>query len=178
MSPAARKDFARVFFALWPCEEVRAALAALAREVQAECGGRATRPDTIHLTLFFVGAIERTRIAALQTIASTVSGAPFELVIDRLGYFRRARVAWAGAVCPPPLASLVVQLTEKLAAEGIAGEDRPYVPHITLSREAARKPACESIVPVIWRAHEFVLVESVTRAGGVSYEIIERWALA
>jgi RNA 2',3'-cyclic 3'-phosphodiesterase len=177
LSPAAPKELARVFFALWPSAEVRDALAALAREVQAECGGRATRPDTIHLTLFFVGAIERTRMAALQTIANTVASAPFELVIDRLGYFRRARVAWAGAVCPPPLASLVVQLTAKLAAEGIGGEDRPYVPHITLSREAARKPARASIDPVIWRAHDFVLVESMSRAGGSFYEILQRWSL-
>jgi 2'-5' RNA ligase len=172
-----KNDLARVFFALWPGLEVRAALAALATGVQAECGGRATRSDKIHLTLFFVGEIESRRLDALRGAAGAVRAAPFDLVIDRLGYFRRARVAWAGAACPPPLASLVSQLTGKLAAEDIDGEDRPYVPHITLAREASRKPVRTSIDPVIWRVHDFVLVESVQAARGSSYEVLERWRL-
>jgi 2'-5' RNA ligase len=176
LRPGAKKDAARVFFALWPQAEVRDALAALGRGVQAECGGRATRSDKIHLTLFFVGGMERTRFPGLHAAASAVRSAPFELVVDRLGYFRRARIAWAGAACPPPLASLVAGLTEKLAAEGIEGEDRPFVPHITLAREAFRKPTSTSIEPVAWRVSDFVLVESRQGSDG-SYEILERGKL-
>ena len=177
MSPVAKRDLARVFFALWPTAEVREALGALARDLQTECGGRATKAEKIHLTLFFVGEVERSRIAGLLAAAAAVRSASFELVIDRLGYFRRARIAWAGAACPPALASVVAQLTKNLAAEGIEGEDRPYVPHITLAREAARKPAGVPLDPVIWNAHDFVLVESTRAARASAYEILERWRI-
>jgi 2'-5' RNA ligase len=176
LSSAAKKDVSRVFFALWPDAEVRDALAVLARGVQSECGGRATRADKIHLTLFFVGHVERSRLPRLHAAAQAVRSVPFDLVIDRLGYFRRARIAWAGAASPPALASLVAGLTEKLAVEGIAGEDRPFVPHITLAREALRKPTDTSIEPVVWHARDFVLVESQRVSDG-SYEILERWKL-
>jgi RNA 2',3'-cyclic 3'-phosphodiesterase len=169
---------ARLFFALWPDPGVRDALAALATGVQAPCGGRATRRENIHLTLFFVGEVERTRLAEVRAAAATLRGARFELVLHRLGYFRRARIAWLGADCPAALASLVAQLTQNLAAVGIEGEDRPYVPHITLVREAARQPAGVVFDPVIWRAHEFVLVESVRGRSGSTYEIVQRWELA
>jgi 2'-5' RNA ligase len=177
LSPAANSTVARVFFALWPESGVRDALAVLARDVRMECGGRATRPDTIHLTLFFVGEVERNRISDLQVAADAVRSAPFELVIDRLGYFRRARIAWAGAACPAALASLVTQLTGQLAVQGIESEDRPYVPHITLAREAVHKPTRTSFDPVIWRARDFVLVESVRAGSASAYEIVQRWGL-
>lgn len=176
MRPAAKKDVARVFFALWPDAEVRDALAALACGVQAECGGRATRADKIHLTLFFVGQVERSRLPGLQAAASTVRSVPFELVVDHLGYFRRARIAWAGATCPPALATSVASLTGKLVAEGIAAEDRPFVPHITLAREALRKPTNTLIEPVIWRVRDFVLVESQRGFDG-AYQVLQRWSL-
>jgi 2'-5' RNA ligase len=167
---------ARLFFALWPSAEVRDALAALAKDVRAHCGGRATRPEDIHLTLFFIGQVERSRFSDLQAAAAASGGARFELLLDRLGYFRRARVAWAGGACPAVLASLVAQLTRTLAARGFPGEERPYVPHITLAREAARTPAGIAFEPVIWRADAFVLVESV-RGSGSSYRILQRWEL-
>jgi RNA 2',3'-cyclic 3'-phosphodiesterase len=177
LSPAQKKEVARVFFALWPSPEVRDALAALASDVQAECGGRATRSDNIHLTLFFVGDVETDRLDAVRAAAGAVRSAPVELVVDRLGYFRRARIAWAGAACPPALASLVAQLTDNLAAQGVEGEDRPFVPHITLVREAPRKPARTSVAPVIWRARDFALVQSRRGAPGSAYELLERWGL-
>ncbi len=145
--------------------------------LQTECGGRATKAEKIHLTLFFVGEVERSRIAGLLAAAAAVRSASFELVIDRLGYFRRARIAWAGAACPPALASVVAQLTKSLAAEGIEGEDRPVCPaHHARARggpQARRRP----LDPVIWNAHDFVLVESTRAARASAYEILERWRI-
>ena len=170
---------ARLFFALWPGPAVRDALSAIARDVQAQCGGRATRPEKLHLTLFFLGDVERTRLAEVQAAAAARRAARFDLVLDRLGYFRRARIAWLGAEdCPPALTSLVARLTRNLARAGIEGEDRPYVPHITLAREAARQPGGIVFDPVIWPADAFVLVESVRGRSGPTYEIVERWQLA
>jgi 2'-5' RNA ligase len=169
---------ARVFFALWPEDEVRAALAQAGVHAQAECGGRATASDKIHLTLFFVGDIERSRVAALEACASRVAADPFELDMSTLGYWRHNRIVWAGARhCPGELATLVDNLSLNLAGEGIRGEDRAYVPHVTLVRNARRAPVRSALEAPVWKARELVLVESVRAAGVVRYEIVGGWPL-
>lgn len=169
---------ARVFFALWPDEALRAGLAARARDAQAECGGRAMGPGKIHLTLFFIGAVERERLAALAVVAQAVRAERFDLQLDTLGYWRHNRIVWAGAQeCPAGLSALVAVLSAGLAREGIHGEDRPYVPHITLVRGAARAPAARPFAPLAWRARDFALIESVPAGGGVRYGMRGRWPL-
>lgn len=178
MRRAAGSERARLFFALWPDETVRRTLGALALEAQAHCGGRATTLEKIHLTLFFIGDVARSRIAALQLAASALDTTPFELVLDRLGYWRHNRIAWAGASkCPRALDLLASGLRDALGRAGVKGEDRPYVPHMTLVRNAERPPAAAAVGPCSWRAREFVLVESVSVVGGVRYDVRSRWTL-
>jgi 2'-5' RNA ligase len=175
---AIKADRARVFFALWPSEAVQARLAALANDARAECGGRAMAQENIHLTLFFVGSTERTRIPALERAAAHARAKPFSLLIDHLGYWRHNHIVWAGTTqCPDELVELAATLRVALAAEGVEGEERPYVPHVTLVRDAARKPAQSRIEPCAWNVEDCVLVESVPVQGGVRYEPRARWAL-
>ena len=178
MGSGAEGRRSRVFFALWPDEDVRDALAALACAAQAQCGGRAMAREKVHLTLFFVGEIESTRIAELETVAASLRTERFALVLDRLGYWRHNHIVWAGAsACPPALASLAVDLKAALARVDIVGEDRLFAPHITLVRNAARAPATTAFAPCAWRAREFALVESRPVAGGVRYDVRARWPL-
>jgi RNA 2',3'-cyclic 3'-phosphodiesterase len=175
---ATKEDRARLFFALWPSESVQARLAALANDARAECGGRAMAQANIHLTLFFVGSTERTRVPALERAAAHARAKPFSLVIDRLGYWRHNHIVWAGATeCPPELSTLAATLRDALAAEGVQGEERPYAPHVTLVRDAQRKPAQSRIESCTWPADDFALVESVPAQGGVRYEPRARWRL-
>jgi 2'-5' RNA ligase len=71
----------------------------------------------------------------------------------------------------------VSKLTRELARLGLRAEERPYVPHVTLLRNARRAPARNTFSPIDWRAREFVLVESVAANGGSGYEVIARWPL-
>ncbi|HZN27187.1 MAG TPA: RNA 2',3'-cyclic phosphodiesterase [Burkholderiales bacterium] len=175
---ATEADRARLFFALWPPPPVQARLAALAHDLRPECGGRAMAQEKIHLTLFFVGPTERARIAGLERAAALAHAKPFSLGIDRIGYFRRSGVVWAGATqCPSELAELAASLRAALAQEGFAGEERPYVPHMTLLRDAVRKPSKSHVEPCPWHAHDFVLVESLPVQGAVRYEPRARWPL-
>jgi 2'-5' RNA ligase len=177
--PGASRDRARLFFALWPDASVQAALATLARDVQTHCGGRAIAQQNIHLTLFFVGAFERARMEALKDAAASAHAAAFSLSIDRLGYWRHNRILWAGARdCPAELTKLASRLSDALVRIGIHGEDRPYVPHVTLLRNAERRPQHTTIEPCTWRVKDFVLMESVSIAGGVRYEPLAIWPLA
>ena len=173
------RDRVRLFFALWPSPGVQAALAARALQAQAESGGRMMRAENIHLTLLFIGSIERERVPELEAAAALVRGTAFSLVLDRVDYWRHSGIVWAGTTqCPAALAVLAADLRTALAGIGIEGEDRPYVPHITLVRNARRRPVSRSIQGCVWDAHEYVLVESVQVAGGVRYEPFARWPLS
>ena len=172
----AAPDRARLFFALWPDSSVSSALAQTAVQARAECGGRAIPAEKIHLTLVFVGAVERSRIASVQSCAAGIELKSFELELSTLGYWRHNRIVWAGATsCPQALAALVAALSRELAGLGIRSEDRPYVPHVTLVRNARCAPRALHMAPLRWRARELVLVESVT--GASRYEVLARWSL-
>ena len=140
---------------------MRAALAEAAVRAQAECGGRATAAAKIHVTLFFVGDVERSRIAELDACAAAVAATPFELDMSALGYWRHNRIVWAGARgTPEALRVLVARLASNLSALGFKGEDRPYVAHATLVRNARRAPAAVALDVPSLAAREFALVES------------------
>jgi 2'-5' RNA ligase len=171
-------DGARLFFALWPEARLQSALAGLAADIQAQCGGRATPSEKIHITLFYVGDIDRERVPALKAIAAAVAVSRFELDLNRIGYWRQNRIVWAGARdCPEALAALAQQLQQRLLVEGVQAEDRPYVPHVTLVRNAQRFPQRKDVGPLTWEVREFALVESAPAGAGVRYDVVARWPL-
>jgi RNA 2',3'-cyclic 3'-phosphodiesterase len=168
----------RVFFALWPDDTVRSALAAIAGALHRECGGRVMRGPNIHLTLIFIGNVAADRLEALERLAAPVAAPPFELVIDTLQSWRHNRIAWVGASeNSAALTTLVARIAEPLQAAGFRLDERPYVPHVTLVRDARRAPAGRAIEPVVWRASEFALVESAQRENRAAYEVLGRWPL-
>ena len=110
----------RLFFALWPDDAVRAQLAHWSRELQALCGGRTTPPGNLHVTLAFLGGIEDARVAEIERAAGEVGAPVASLVLDRPGYWKHNRIAWAGASAPPPeLGAFVAELREVLRRAGI-----------------------------------------------------------
>ncbi len=173
-----QKTAARLFFALWPGDTVRAALARLARTVHKQCGGRIMLERNIHLTLLFLGNVSIERIADLHALAGTVEAPPFDWMVDTLNYWRHNRIVWAGAAqCPAALHKLVAELTQRVRSAGFRCEDREYVPHITLLRDARRGPATPTAGQVAWDAGDFVLVQSLRRDGATVYEVVGRWPL-
>lgn len=176
MNPAPTTKL-RLFFALWPDEGVRARLTDAAARLQALCGGRATRPESVHVTLAFLGYVEAERLPMIEALAAQIRGEPFCLVLDRFDYWRHNRIAWAGAsATPPPLARLTADLREALRGCGIALDDRSYVPHATLVRDAVC-PAIPVADPIEWQVDEFVLVRSIPGRGGSRYQVVDRWKL-
>ena len=103
----------RVFFALWPDVPARALLAALAREVALESGGRPTAPNLFHLTLAYVGEQPAIRVDSLRRLAGLIGARPFALALDRVGGVERTGIAWLGASTPQQdLAALQGDLVE------------------------------------------------------------------
>ena len=127
------------------CELPSEALEALAR-VQADLrdhgAGRLrwVRPEGIHLTLKFLGAVapdlaERVIDALAKAIVE-----PFTLNLrfDRLGSFggrMRLRVLWVGLAGDIEELSALAETVEKaLKPLGFPRESRPFAPHLTLAR--------------------------------------------
>lgn len=177
MSQAAAET-ARVFFALWPDAAVRQKLHTLSGQLHALRGGRRTRPETLHLTLLFIGAIERARLPDLQAVAATVRVPAFDVAFDRVDCWRHNRIAHLGASAPASgLLDLVAGLENVVAAMGIPFDQRPYKAHITLVRHADCRSSDPEIEPLVWSAREFVLVESRLDTAGASYAERGRWPL-
>jgi 2'-5' RNA ligase len=167
----------RLFFALWPDADTRTALAILAKE-RLQHRGRPVATDNLHITLAFPGNVTAGVQTCLEEAAGRLVGTPFELAIDRLGYWPGPRIIWAApSYMPPALWSLATELRRVLTDCGLKPEDRPYQAHITLIRKAGRALPVTRTAPIPWSISEFCLVESVSEPDGVRYLVLRSWPL-
>jgi 2'-5' RNA ligase len=166
----------RLFFALWPDEPIRAAIAHGLPEWTAGLDGGLLRPDQWHVTLEFIGAVDAGRRPALQAAADTVPMPSFELQFDRCEHWREPQVTClVAAVTPVPLASFVAQLRAAVAAAGFAPDHRPYRPHVTLARKVRTAVDSPVAPPLCWAATGFALVRSTSDPAGSRYEPVHWW---
>ena len=166
----------RLFFAWWPSDETRAALHQIGKKHVSGLNARLTQQDKIHLTLAFLGPVDEAFADCARQAAAGIHWQPFSLVFDRLGWFPRARVMWAGCSAPcTQLVDLVQQLTDRLVACGYQPEQRRYQAHLTLARKISRGPKETEISALACEFDRFVLVESVLDADGAHYEILDRF---
>ncbi len=167
----------RLFFALWPDDNVRERLYKLMQQTLEMGKARQVSRDNLHATLVFLGACDSTTRQCLEQMASAVQAAPFTLTLDRLVYRSKTRILWVGASqLPESLRLLVDFLNSHLVACGLRAETREYHAHVTLARKV-RKGRTIPINPIDWHVERFVLVESRTYPDGAAYQILRSWAL-
>ncbi|MFP5218672.1 MAG: RNA 2',3'-cyclic phosphodiesterase [Actinomycetes bacterium] len=145
----------RVFLSLRPPPEVRAHLAA------AVAGLRTTDVAQWHVTLVFLGEIssERPLLPALGEVTATTP--PLRLRVRGGGAFRRAGVLWAGLDGDVDgLVRLAARLADACRAGGVALEDRPFCPHLTVARRARDASLLEGYEGPAWTADEVEVVQS------------------
>lgn len=144
----------RCFVALAPSPAARAALEALMIAcAQGHPGARTMRAANLHLTLAFIGELDA---AVADTVATALAARPvpaFDLGIDRVGEFGRARVLWAGGPDNPALDALAARVRDLLDDLAVPHDRRSFVPHITLLRDlqpgsGASEP---EFAPITWR---------------------------
>lgn len=179
MTTGSTQASARVFFALWPSDAERAAMAAWQPALHRLCGGRIIRADTLHNTLVFIGNIGPHRLEALQLAAQEVGGEAFRLPFAGARYWKHNRIVYAapGSV-PPQLARLVRDLEQRLAARRFEFDKRPYQPHVTLLRDAKWGDApLPGMSGAVWRIQDFALVQSVPDERGANYQVLARFPL-
>jgi 2'-5' RNA ligase len=134
----------RCFIAINIDEKIRKALANLQDELRGKTDVKKSdvkwvNPETIHLTLKFLGEIKDEQIVDVCNITGDVAGRhkAFELDVSSVGHFggRSARVLWIGTgQNSDKLLQLQEDLERQLDLAGWHKEGRKFSGHLTLCR--------------------------------------------
>jgi 2'-5' RNA ligase len=169
----------RLFFALWPDDDVRARIEQAARDAIQRSGGRAVPVRNLHVTLVFLGQVAAARVRAATDAANKTNGRSFEISFDQIEAWPRSNVlCLTSRQLPPASRDLAEALSRELSSREFALREQLFRPHITLARDAARKRGAEPIAPLLWPISEFALIESNMTKTGSEYSVLERWRLA
>src|SRR3954467_7703671 len=126
--------------------------------------------EQLHLTLRFVGEVDRPVGDDLAGALGSVHAARFSVRINRVGRFeqRNSGALWAGVEPKEPLAALAAKVERVSQSVGLEPERRAYHPHITLARWKGRRTrevasylerkSCLASEP--WDVDAFTLFES------------------
>lgn len=167
----------RLFFALWPDEPVREAISSCINLLP-ENTGRLVPRYNWHMTLHFIGNTTFAEKDCLHSQAEKLKAKPFDLQIDRAGYFSKPRVFWLGCRQPPGVLFELQQNLGGLISEcEYEPETRLYSPHVTVARKVFEKPEIEPPSSISWHVDRFVLIESVAVSNGVRYRVLEEYLL-
>jgi 2'-5' RNA ligase len=92
--------------------------------------------EQLHLTLRFIGEVERPLAEDVAAALGSLRFAPFEIRIAGVGRFdhRKRGALWAGIEPRAPLAALAAKVERLCVSVGLAPEHRAFHPHITLAR--------------------------------------------
>lgn len=143
--------------------------------------------EQLHLTLRFIGEVERPLADDLANALLSVRSPPFELCIRGVGRFeqRNGGALWAGVQPKAPLAALAAKVERLCQQAGLEPERRAYHPHITLARWKGRRTselqdylerqAALSSKP--FAVTRFTLFESQLSRHGPHYEEIANYEL-
>jgi RNA 2',3'-cyclic 3'-phosphodiesterase len=139
--------------------------------------------DNLHVTVRFIGSIERELVEGLADRLEGGLGAPFELALGSVDQFRRsrlARVVWLSVTDGAgELRELASKVEAACRAAGLEAEERAFKPHLTLARARPRDGAALPDLPSLqalppWRAEDLVLYWSHLGKRGAVHEPIRR----
>lgn len=140
----------RTFVALAVNNEIRAGAALAVDRLQAVAPSfRWVAEENLHYTLHFLGDLTDTEVVETcdAVAAAAAEVAPFQLFAQGVGAFPsidRPRTLWIGAgQGGESVARLHALLDQSFADLGFRGENRPYVPHLTIGKlpRQSRAPA-------------------------------------
>jgi 2'-5' RNA ligase len=135
----------------------------------------------LHLTVRFIGAVERALVDGVADSLAAAGLQGFDLQLGDLGTFRRGRlvrVLWMGlSEGVAEAAELAGQVEAACSRAGLASEARAFQPHLTLARARPRDGAVLPEMPEAprvepWRAQELVLYQSRLGRAGAVYEAL------
>jgi len=160
-----QSDTVRLFVTLWPDDPVRAALRAYRNHWRWPRSAAAMHGDRLHLTLHFLGSQPRTLLPQLEA-ALAVPFTPFSLHFGHAEVWRHGSAVLEPVAAPDALLDLHAALGHALTGLGVALEDRPFRPHVTMARHASGAIAPHAPANIAWPVTGYALVESKPDHGG------------
>jgi RNA 2',3'-cyclic 3'-phosphodiesterase len=143
--------------------------------------------DNLHLTLRFIGEVERPAANDIAQALLRLSFPVFDLEIRGVGRFERKSggALWAGVEPRKPVADLATKVERACQSAGLVPERRAFHPHITLARykgrngEAARdfERRNSGLASQPFRVNRFALFESHLSRHGAHYELVSSYRL-
>jgi 2'-5' RNA ligase len=191
LGPSARRlgTAVRAFFAAEPPVAARQALAVLVQQLRAQPDGDAVRwvrPESLHVTLRFLGNVPAAEVPALvQAVEAALAGVgALRVALGAVHAFpsaRQPRVVVVELEPEAPLGALAERVEAGVVAAGLAPSPRRFRAHLTLGRVRGRR-----LPPLDRRVagggeidvHEVVLFRSDLGPGGSRYTPLARLPLA
>ena len=177
----------RLFVALRPPPAIRARLAATMVGVP---GARWQDDEQLHLTLRFVGTVERPVAEDLAAALAQLHAPAPTVALSGVGRFERrgqTDALWAGLAPAAPLAGLHRKVEQACARAGLPPERRAYLPHVTLARFGRGAVGGDAIARWLgnhaalasapFALSHLTLFESHLGHDSARYEPVERWPL-
>ena len=143
--------------------------------------------EQLHLTLRFVGEVERPLASDIADALGTIRANRLALCIRGVDRFeqRNSGALWAGVEPREPLAALSSKVERICQEAGLEPERRTFHPHITLARWKGRRShevqdfleRWSGLSSPLFEVPEFILFESRLSRHGAHYEEVESYAL-
>ena len=150
-------------------------------------GARWQDDAQLHLTLRFIGPVDRHAAEDVALALAQIRHPPIEIALSGIGQFHsrgRPNAVWAGVTPHAPLAALHKKIDQAIVRTGLAAEGRAYLPHITLARMNAQSGAADKFLAAqvgltspVFALDHFTLFESTLGGEGARYDVIERYRL-
>jgi|GEM_PF-312130 len=180
-------DGSHFFFALKPDDKARVEIARASERFRKthRLIGTPLDSDDFHLTLVDMGKPERLKQSlesALVAAAEAVCSKRFEVSLDTAMRLSAAKDGnFPFVMCPDNTSAASALQLRRAIAEAqqrhglqVLGVSN-YLPHLTLLRGKAIDAVEESMPPIRWNAHEFVLIRSFF--GQSRHEVMGCWPL-
>ncbi|WP_150291893.1 RNA 2',3'-cyclic phosphodiesterase [Sphingobium estronivorans] len=172
----------RLFVAIRPPAPIRASLLASMNGIM---GARWQDDDQLHLTLRFVGEVDRPQADDIADALGAVRFTPFDIALSGVGCFdRKGRVhtLWAGVQPRDPLTQLHHKIDRACVRAGLPPDDRSYFPHVTLARFGRTAASMDAfmarhaaLASASFTVEDFALFESHLGQTGPTYHMVERY---
>ena len=174
----------RLFVAIRPPAAIRERLLGIMGGVQ---NARWQDDSQLHLTVRFVGEVDRHRAEDLAAALGSIRHPRFEISLSGVGSFgkRGTGALWAGAAPHDELKRLHKKVDQACLRAGIEPDNRAYHPHITIARLGRSAGPVEPFIER-WAGlssepfpiENLCLYESRLGAEGASYTVIARYPLS
>lgn len=126
--------------------------------------------EQMHLTLKFVGEVDKKTTSKLRNELDSISHSDFFITITGIGYFpegKQPKVVWVGIKENVSLEALHKKVEDHCEKIGIDPESRPYKPHVTIGRT---KNGSKRVVTSFINQHKKIRIPDIPISQFALYE--------